>query len=124
MLLESFSDKSAPEKNQIFQNETGLQYDVSMHGNVTEVSLKGRMCFSDHNIFSKIMSTFDVNPGHQIVFNLSKLDYVDSSGLGMFLIADDEARRKSIKFRIVSPKSEVQRIFALGKLDRILDVKS
>ncbi len=102
---------------------TTMRYEITKRPGVTEVALKGSMCFSDHNAFREIMEAFNVPAGHQMVFNLSNLEYVDSSGLGMFLIADEEAKKKSIRFRLEFPRNDVRRVINLGKLDRIIDIR-
>jgi|GEM_PF-180798 len=103
--------------------DSGMQYEVRKTPGVTEIALKGSMCFSDHRAFLDVMAEFEAPAGHRLVFNLSKLEYIDSSGLGMFLIAGDEARKKALDFRIESPKADVRRIIDLGRLDRILDIR-
>ena len=101
-----------------------LNFDVQRSEGVTEISLKGGLSYGDHRAFLDIMQEFNAPAGHQVVFNLSKLEAVDSSGLGMFLIANEEAKKKSLKFRILQPRSEVLKIMNLGKLYNILDVIS
>ena len=100
-----------------------MRYEVRKAPGLTEIALKGRMTFSDHRAFQEMMAEFDAPVGHQLVFNLSKLESVDSSGLGMLLIAGDEAKKKSLQFRIESPKAEVRRVIDLGKLDRVFDIR-
>ncbi len=100
-----------------------LKYDILKSEGVTEIALKGGLGYPDHRAFMEVMEEFNVPAGHQLVFNLSKLETVDSSGLGMFLIANEEAKKRSLRFRVSHPRYEVLRVINLGKLDRILDVR-
>jgi len=104
-------------------HESAMRYEIRKAQGVTEIALKGGMSFSDHRAFQEMMAEFDGPAGHQVVFNLSELEYVDSSGLGMLLIADTKAKKKSLKFRLQSPKADVRRVIDLGKLDRVFDIR-
>ena len=104
--------------------KAALKFEVQRTEGVTEIAFKGELGYLDHRAFLEVMAEFNAPAGHQLVFNLSKLETVDSSGLGMFLIANEEAEKRSLRFRISHPRSEVLRIINLGKLDRILDVRS
>ena len=89
---------------------------------VTEIRLSGRMTFAEHDRFRHVIANFDGPSGHQMVFDLSDLDFVDSSGLGMFLIARDVAQRKRMDFSLKGVKAEVRRIMTMAKLERIIPI--
>ncbi len=101
-----------------------LNFDIQRYEGVTEIVLKGGLGYADHRTFLEVMAEFNVPAGHQLVFDLSNLESVDSSGLGMFLIANEEAKKKSLRFRISHPRSDVLRIMNLGKLNKILDIRA
>ena len=89
---------------------------------VTEIRLSGRMTFADHDRFRHVMAAVDGPSGHQMVFDLSGLEFVDSSGLGMFLIARDVAQRKRLDFSMKGVRTEVRQIMALAKFERIIPI--
>jgi len=89
---------------------------------VTEIRLSGRMTFAEHDRFRHVMSALDGPTGHQLVFDLSDLEFVDSSGLGMFLIARDMAQRKRLDFSLKGVRNDVRRIMTLAKFERIIPI--
>ncbi|MBP2313254.1 STAS domain-containing protein [Azospirillum soli] len=88
----------------------------------TEILLSGRMTFADHETFRTIISHFDRPAGHRMVFNLSKLDFVDSSGLGMLIIARDTAQKKNLDFAIRGARDEVRRLITVAKFHKMFTI--
>jgi len=88
----------------------------------TEVLLSGRMTFADHETFRNVMTVFDRPAGHKMVFDLSKLDFVDSSGLGMFIIARDTAQKKKLDFAIRGARDEVRRLITVAKFHKMFNI--
>ena len=89
---------------------------------VTEIRLSGRMTFAEHDRFRHVISAFDGPSGHQMVFDLSDLEFVDSSGLGMLLIARDVAQRKRLDFSLKGVRNEVRRVMTMAKFERIIPI--
>lgn len=88
----------------------------------TEILLSGRMTFADHETFRNVMTNFDRPAGHKMVFDLSKLDFVDSSGLGMFIIARDTAQKKNLEFAIRGARDEVRRLITVAKFHKMFNI--
>ncbi len=57
-----------------------------------------------------------------MVFDLSGLDFVDSSGLGMFIIARDTARTRKPAFAMRGSRGEVGRLMAIARFHRTLGI--
>jgi len=88
----------------------------------TEIRLQGRMTFSDHDTFRSVIAAFDRPAGHRIIFDLSGLDFVDSSGLGMFIIARDTAQKKNLDFAMRGARDDVQRLITVAKLHKMFTI--
>ena len=82
-----------------------MQFEIRKDPGVTTVRLKGRLGFSDHAEFRNIIAAFDQSPGGTMVFDLAALEFIDSSGLGMLIIARDEARKRKQEFVIENVRS-------------------
>ena len=102
--------------------ESGMGYQISTASGVTEISLSGSMTFADHETFRSVISAFEGPSGHEMVFDLSGLEYVDSSGLGMFLIARDVAARKRLGFKLKGVKGSVRRVMSLARFERVMAI--
>ncbi|WP_207457249.1 STAS domain-containing protein [Azospirillum sp. SYSU D00513] len=88
----------------------------------TEIQLKGSMTFADHESFRDVIAAFDGPPGHRMVFDLSGLDFVDSSGLGMFIIARETAEKKKLDFSLRGARDDVRRLISVAKLHKLFKV--
>jgi anti-anti-sigma factor len=57
------------------------------------------------------------------VFDLSELQFVDSSGLGVLVMATKRVRAEGKKLVLVSPRSQVARLLDITGLNEYFDVK-
>ena len=88
----------------------------------TEILLCGRMTFADHEKFRNVIAAFEGPPGHRMVFDLSGLEFVDSSGLGMFIIARDAAQKRNLDFLIRGARDEVKRQITVAKFHKLFNI--
>lgn len=92
-----------------------MEFAVHDQPDRTEIRLSGRMTFADHEAFRDVIAAFDRPAGHRMIFDLSGLDFVDSSGLGMFIIARDTAQKRNQEFVMRGARAEVQRLITVAK---------
>jgi anti-anti-sigma factor len=93
-------------------------------GGDDNVSFSGDLTFTDHMAFREIADRLAASPGKTLVIELSGLDFVDSAGLGMLLIARDEASKANRTLILRGAKGQVQRMFALTKFDKLFTVEA
>ena len=89
----------------------------------TEVALIGELTFGDHAAFREMLTRAMQSRGQKIVFDLSRLDFVDSAGLGMLLIARDEAGKSSRSLALARPQKQVERVFAVTKFETLFTIE-
>lgn len=99
-----------------------MEFTVKDSPNTTELFLSGRMTFADHDKFRNLIATFDRPAGHGMVFDLSAVEFVDSSGLGMFIIARDTAQKKNLEFSIRGARDDVKRLFVIAKFNKMFNI--
>ncbi len=102
--------------------EGAMNFRIRQAPGMTEIALSGRMTFVDHDTFRQVMTAFDGPSGHRMVFDLSELDFVDSSGLGMFLIARDLASKKRLSLSLRGARDDVRRSMNLAKFERVIPI--
>ena len=66
----------------------------------------------------------DRDPVRNLVFNLSRVSFIDSSGLGVLLGRYKRVSQNGGKVLIVSPQPQVRRILELSGLLQIMDESS
>lgn len=99
-----------------------MEFEIHRNDRATEVRLKGQMFYSDHHAFKDVMAAFETPDTDRVVFNLNDLRDIDSSGLGMLIIAREEAEKRGVAFSLLHPRHEVKRVMDLAKFDEVFDV--
>lgn len=79
------------------------------------VQFCGQFTFGDHPAFRNVLKRIEEEESLRlIVFDVGKLDFIDSSGLGMLLLAHDAAEKKRKKLVIKNVGGQIQKMFALA----------
>lgn len=90
---------------------------------VLGIRLEGEL---DANNVGALNEFFDNGPARgksRFVFDLSRLDYIDSSGLGAFVKRLKAARQVGGDLKIAAPAGDVRKVFELTRLDRVFDIR-
>jgi anti-sigma B factor antagonist len=69
-----------------------------------------------------IVTQLDLPETEQLVVDLSRASFLDSSALGVLIGALKRVRERGGRFDVVLPASPVRRIFEITALDRVLDL--
>lgn len=59
---------------------------------------------------------------NQVDIDLSKVDYADSTALGLFIALRNKLRERGGKLRLISPSPRVRKLLEYAGLDRAFDV--
>lgn len=57
-----------------------------------------------------------------IVFDLKKLDYIDSTGLGAIITVFKEVKEKGRKLSIINAKKNIKKLFYITELDSLFEI--
>jgi len=66
---------------------------------------------------ANLMGDLESEEPWSFILDLSKVDYLDSSGLGMLVYLKKEVSRKGGKFSLIHLKDQVLNVFKLTKLE-------
>ena len=101
-----------------------MKYKVQELDNKINVLLDGQLNFSCNDDFRTLLSTIGQSKLRQAVFNMSNLTGIDSVGLGLLYIAQEDLSALGIKLSLSSPRGSVTRLLELtdaGKMFEISD---
>ncbi len=90
----------------------------------TRVSISGELTFADYVTFREVADRLLKVNGNSIVIELSQLEFIDSAGLGMLLIARDEALKANQSVILRNPQGQVKRIFSATKFKSLFTVET
>ena len=85
-------------------------------------TLRGKFTFSDHIEFREVLHKIEDNDVTQIVFHLGNLEFVDSTGLGMLLLALDAAESQQKKLTITGAMGQVKKMFDLARFHTLFSM--
>jgi anti-anti-sigma factor len=84
--------------------------------------LSGKLTAHHHQVFLKLLKELENAPFKQYAFNLSGLEFIDSGGLGMLLLANDTCKKQGNSFKLEAPTGNVQKILKLSHFEKIMTV--
>ncbi|CBS85944.1 STAS domain-containing protein [Azospirillum lipoferum] len=87
---------------------------------VPEIRLSGRMEFTDHDRLVEIVTELNELRASRVVLDLSQLEFIDSAGLGMLLILQEEAESRNTKLIVRGAAGDVRRSIELARLSEII----
>lgn len=96
-------------------------YTYKSIGPKTEIALKGRLTFADYGAFREISQSFDnVN---SCLLDLTELEFIDSAGLGMLLIARDKVKQKNGQVILRVSSGQVKKMLDLGQFENFFMIE-
>jgi anti-anti-sigma factor len=100
---------------------TLLSFQTTLSGDVAVVALSGELDVAGSALLEHELERLrsDHDP-RAIVLDLSGLDFMDSTGLRLVVLADSRARDDARRFALVRGKPDVQRVFEITRMtDRL-----
>jgi anti-anti-sigma factor len=101
---------------------TLLQVDAHERDGLVQVVLTGELDLSTVDKVEQELMRVEAQGATVVVLDLSRLTFLDSSGLRLIVGADQRARRESRRFVVVRGPDTVQRVFSITHLDDQLDL--
>ncbi|WP_096701184.1 STAS domain-containing protein [Magnetospirillum sp. 15-1] len=90
-----------------------MQYSVARNGQAVTVALQGQLNFAANETFAVLLRDLDGVGKARVVFDLSALSHIDSVGLGLLYIAQEELDRGGAIMSLAKPQSGVKRLLEL-----------
>jgi len=78
------------------------------------VRLGPRLTFSDHEDFGDVLTQIEDSDAKRIVFDFAETEFIDSSAMGMLLLAKDVANERGTGITLRGANADIKRLFELG----------
>jgi anti-anti-sigma factor len=101
---------------------TLLEIEASEQNGVAHVLLSGELDLSTVEKVEHELTRLEAAGPATVVLDLSRLTFLDSSGLRLIVSADQRARRDSRRFVVVRGPETVQRVFSITHLDEQIEL--
>lgn len=83
--------------------------------NYQKISLTGDLDVYSEEEFKKFIDE-KIDANKDIVFDLENLDYLDSTGLGMFMTVYNMQKSRDKKVKIINSKENIKKLFKITDL--------
>lgn len=100
-----------------------MQYAVRQSENALEIALSGQLTFTDAGQFPKVLAELANVPDTQWVFDLSNLDFIDSTGMSLFVHVYDEASAKGLTAKLCNAHGVVHDALERAGFATLFDFK-
>ena len=99
------------------ERERLLDYRVEESASQVRVFFSGRMTFDDNDCFGELLNDDLLNRENcTVVFDFDALEFIDSSGVGMILIAFEELNKRNCVLNLDKDCGQVSNVFGLTKV--------
>lgn len=100
-----------------------MNYTCKTVGDAVVVDIKGRLTFADYSQFRELTELFTENKSRECQLNLGDLEFIDSAGLGMLLIARDKMRMQDGEVTLKGAQGQVKKMLDLGHFGSLFRVE-
>jgi HptB-dependent secretion and biofilm anti anti-sigma factor len=99
-----------------------LLYDCKVDQDTRAYYMMGHLTAYNHTIFRQVLSDIASNACKKAVLDVEKIDFIDSGGLGMLLLARDDLKKRDIALQLRHPQGNVRKILQVAKFDSLFDI--
>lgn len=87
------------------------------------IHLAGRFTFAQHDAFQRVVHHLEAGRQPEVRIDLSAVDFIDSAGLGMLLIARDVAREHSVRLVLRGAQGQVAAMLENACFDSLFSLE-
>lgn len=99
-----------------------LEIETEVADGLVRVALRGELDLSTVNKVDEELQALEADGAPLIVLDLSRLSFLDSTGLRCLVTADQRAREAGRRLVLVRGPDAVQRVFTITRLEERLDM--
>jgi|YNPMSStandDraft_2_1061718.scaffolds.fasta_scaffold00036_20 anti-anti-sigma factor len=101
-----------------------MEIGTELKNNVLIVRLWGDLDLYHAGQFRKTLDDIFAQNIYNLVFNLEKMPYIDSSGIGVLVYARTIVTKKGGKLSLVNPQETVLKVLDISRLRAFFDISS
>ncbi|HWJ20126.1 MAG TPA: STAS domain-containing protein [Geobacterales bacterium] len=101
-----------------------MRLETYKSNNKFEAEISDKLTSSDLSNFRELLSAIKQSTCKVIVLDLSNLDWIDSAGLGMLILAKELAEKEELELVLRSPRGHVKSLLELGRFEKIFSIEA
>lgn len=96
--------------------------EIKIEDDIQTVKLVGDLdVYSEEDFKEFIEEKIDANK--ELIFDLQDLDYLDSTGLGMFMLIYNKQKENGKSVKIINTKENIKKLFKITDLSDLFDME-
>lgn len=101
-----------------------MQASKSIANGRLTIRLEGRFDFSTHREFREAIKEAVADPAvKEVVIDLLKAEYIDSSALGMLLLSRENCANAGKGIRIANPRGTVKEVLHIASFEKLFTIE-
>ncbi|MCP5361810.1 MAG: STAS domain-containing protein [Hyphomicrobiales bacterium] len=101
-----------------------MQFSINKEASNLTFKITGKFTFADHERFKEMLKLLQKESYTGVTINMEDVDFIDSSAMGMLLIAREEAQKRDVKIVLLRPRESIQKMFKVAKFDTLFSIHS
>ena len=100
-----------------------MEYRINENENEREIMMEGSFGFEDNSVVELLVESLGAGHGGNVVLNLSRLEKIDSAGLGMIVLIKDEVAATGGSFVVRGAAGQVQKMLDVSRFSQLMTVQ-
>ena len=100
-----------------------MDYAIDIMEQEALVRMSGRLTFNDHAKLRALIKEMSQNAVKRQILDLASLEFVDSAGIGMLLIAREELSNLDKQFILRKAGGQVKRVLTVAQLGKLITIE-
>lgn len=101
-----------------------MTVDTQIRENVARIVMSGRFDFQVHREFKEAYTSLMSNAAvHEIEVELSRVNYLDSSALGMLMLLNERAKAANKSVTLLNASSVVSQVLEVANFNKLFNIK-
>ncbi|TGL72382.1 STAS domain-containing protein [Leptospira jelokensis] len=101
-----------------------MELKLNTTGKIKTIEIAGKFDIESTEEFESIFNKLVESSPNIVSIEMSRLDYIDSSGIGSLIKSLNSLKNKKGKLLLVGMKPMIQNVFKLAKLDMFFEIMS
>ena len=101
-----------------------MNFDIIHTPSETRVTLAGGLAYTAMDTFDRMAKNLFSESSPRYVFDLTAVEHIDSAGLGMLLIARQQARKTDASVVLVRPTTNVRAVLDLAQFAELFPIEA
>lgn len=101
-----------------------MTINAQIHDHSARITMSGRFDFKVHRDFKDAYAPLlDDAAVHRIDIEMSQVDYIDSSALGMLMLLHERAKSANKTVELPNPSRAVSQMLDVANFDRVFNIR-